>query len=113
MASTSQFCRDDHLRRRDDLVIRPITELGLCMVYRPRPARIISLNTSSWLLLQLCDGATATEIEASFVELVLRSGGQASSSEAQRGLVALAEHQLISVVAVTDENAQPKGGRND
>lgn len=95
MASTSQLCRDDRLRRRDDLVIRPIPELGMCMVYRPRPARIISLNMSGWLLLQLCDGACVGEIESSFVELLRSNGSSAESREARVGLQSLIEHKLV------------------
>jgi hypothetical protein len=80
------------------------------MVYRPRPARIISLNRTSWLLLELCDGATVTQIEDSFVGLVRRSDPQTSLAEARLGLAALAEHQLISVTPIADEVTQPTGG---
>lgn len=64
MASTLRLCPVDRLERRPDLLVRQIPEIRLCMVYRPRPAKIVTLNAASWRLLEACNGATVDEIEA-------------------------------------------------
>ncbi|MCL4767307.1 MAG: hypothetical protein KJZ80_13835 [Hyphomicrobiaceae bacterium] len=110
MASISRLCPDERVRQRRDLVMRPILELGMCMVYRPRPARIISLNASGWLLLRLCDGSRVGDIEASYLELLHGSDRQTGSRDAQMGLRALAEHDLILAEPDGTDPARTSGG---
>lgn len=95
MASTSPLCRADRLVRRADLVVRPLPEIRMCMVYRPRPARVITLNPASWLLFEACNGGTVGEIEA----IVLRARGGPSpghgASEVLAGLQQLVDLSLV------------------
>jgi Coenzyme PQQ synthesis protein D (PqqD) len=44
--------------RRDGIRLRPAPELGLCFVYDPSGPNLYTLNTSAWLVLLLCNGAT-------------------------------------------------------
>jgi len=113
MASISCLCPNQRVRRRDDLVARPIPELGLCMVYRPRPAKIISLNMSGWLLLNLCDGSKIGEIESAFLDLLRGSGRQVGSTDAQLGLCSLIEHELISAQPNGRQSTRARGGENE
>jgi hypothetical protein len=67
------------------------------MVYRPRPARIISLNSSSWMLLAACNGATVGDIEESYAATLAGKGRVAQPGEARKGLQALVELSLVNV----------------
>ena len=66
------------------------------MVYRPRPARIVTLNPGSWLLLELCDGSTVGDIEAAYVERLARTG-PAVVAQARQGLQELIGLALVRV----------------
>lgn len=95
MASTSPLCPSDRLVRRGDLVVRRMPEIRLCMVYRPRPARVITLNPASWLLFEACDGGTVAEIEAGVLR-ARSAGGQAGrSAEVLAGLQQLVDLALV------------------
>jgi len=95
MASTSPLCPADRLVRRADLVVRPIPEIRMCMVYRPRPARVITLNPASWLLFEACNGGTVAEIEAA----VLRARGEAGPAGAGDVMAGLQQLVDLSLVA--------------
>jgi len=93
MASTSPFSPASRLHRRADLVIRRMPEIRICMVYRPSPARIVSLNPSSWLLFEACDRSTVEEIEAACTRLV-----EPATVEAVRaGLLELLDLALVEM----------------
>lgn len=95
MASTSPLCRADRLVRRAGLVVRPIPEIRMCMVYRPLPARVVTLNPASWLLFEACDGSTIAEIEAA----VLRAqAGRAQAFGADDVLAGLQELVDLALV---------------
>jgi len=89
------------LERRSDLVLRPLPELRMCMVYRPRPARIVTLNPTGWMLLELCNGETVEEIEAAYGACMTSGGGAATFQDARQGLQILLEHQLVRKLAVS------------
>jgi len=40
-----------------DLRLRPVPEMGFCLVYQPAVPQLYTLNTTAWLVLALCDGA--------------------------------------------------------
>jgi hypothetical protein len=97
MASTLQLSPDERLKRRDDLVIRPLPEINMCMVYRPRPARIITLNPSSWMLLEICNGSTVREIEDAYSQILAEKGRTTEVNAVRQGLQELADFSLIRV----------------
>lgn len=90
MASISALCPADRLQRRTDLVVRPLPEIGMCMVYRPRPARIVTLSPASWRLLEACDGATVAEIECA-----VRGVPALGADRVRQGLLDLVELSLV------------------
>ena len=102
MASTSPLCRADRLVRRADLVVRRMPEIRLCMVYRPRPARVITLNPASWLLFEACNGGTVAEIEAAVLR-ARRGPARAKAAEVLAGLQQLVDLSLVQVA----KTAQP------
>lgn len=69
----------------------------MCMVYRPKPARIVTLNPTGWMLLELCNDATVDEIECAYRQAVAASGRTAAQDDAHRGLSALLDHQLVQI----------------
>ena len=97
MALTSEVCLTDRLVQRDDLVVRPLPEIGMCMVYRPRPARIITLNPRSWMLLELCNGATVKAIEVTYTRMLSERGRPPVARDVREGLKSLVDHQLVTV----------------
>lgn len=103
MASTSPLCPADRLHRRADLVVRPLPELRMCMVYRPRPARIVTLNPASWLLLQACAGSTVGEIESALPETLAAKGRPIPIADIRHGLAELVELSLVRVEAAGGE----------
>ena len=74
----------------------------MCMVYRPRPARIASLNPTSWMLLELCNGSTVKTIETSYTEMLSERGRRPQARDVSEGLQTLVEHQLVTVCSADD-----------
>jgi hypothetical protein len=94
-ASTSPLCRADRLVRRAGLVVRPIPEIRMCMVYRPRPARVVTLNPASWLLFEACQGGTVGEIEAAVLQARSGSTAPAPAEDVLAGLQQLVDLALL------------------
>jgi hypothetical protein len=46
--------------------VRPVPELGYCLVFTPSSPRLYTLNPSAWLLLELCRGQDCDTLEAEF-----------------------------------------------
>jgi hypothetical protein len=112
MASTSPLCPADRLVRRSDLVVRRIPEIRMCMVYRPRPARVITLNPASWLLFEACNGGTVAEIEAA----VLRARGDGGQAGSAAGVMAGLQQLLdLSLIAAchAPETVDHQGATNE
>jgi hypothetical protein len=95
MASTSPLCRADRLQRRAGLVVRPIPEIGLCMVYRPRPAKIVTLNTASWLLFAACGGEVVEDIVIAVQQAQQGQRRPMAFAEALQGLQALVDLGVV------------------
>jgi hypothetical protein len=95
VASTSPLCRADRLVRRADLVVRPLPEIRMCMVYRPRPARVVTLNPASWLLFEACQGGTVGEIEAAVLRARDGTPAAAGADDVLAGLQQLLELALL------------------
>ena len=95
MALTSPLCRADRLVRRSDLVVRRMPEICMCMIYRPRPARVITLNPASWLLFEACDGGTVAEIEAAVLRARSGRPQAAGADEVLTGLQQLVDLSLV------------------
>lgn len=68
----------------------------MCMVYRPRPARVITLNPASWLLFEACDGATLAEIEAAVLRARGGAGQAGGTPDVLAGLQQLLDLSLVT-----------------
>lgn len=71
--------------------MRPIPELGTCIVYTPALPRLHKLNPTAWLALELVDGRSAQAIEAEFLA---RTAAQVSKATA-RSLLGSAVTMLL------------------
>jgi hypothetical protein len=72
------------------------------MVYRPRPARIVALNPSAWLLLQACNGATVEGIERDFAEARAGEAHAMPVESVRQGLRSLVDLALVQVCAASE-----------
>lgn len=95
MAWTSPLCPADRLVRRRDLVVRPVPEIRMCMVYRPRPARVVTLNPASWLLFEACNGDTVEDIEATVLRVQAAGAKAFGLGEVLAGLQQLVDLSLV------------------
>lgn len=102
MASTSPLSPAERLLRRSDLVARPLPEIGMCMVYRPRPARIVTLNPSAWLLLEACNGASVEQIERDFTAARAGTARAMAAADVRQGLQSLVDLALVRVYAANE-----------
>jgi len=107
VASTSPLSRADRLVRRADLVVRRMPEIRMCMVYRPRPARVITLNPASWLLFEACDGGTVAEIEAAVLRARYGSARPRRRDEVLHGLQQLVELSLVEAPREVPDSINP------
>jgi hypothetical protein len=64
-------CPTDHYSQTPGLRLRPVRELGVCVVFAPAEARLFRLNAQSWLALELCrDGTSAAALRTAWQEAV-------------------------------------------
>jgi hypothetical protein len=75
-----------------------VPEMGTCLAYDPRRARLHTLNATAWLILSLCDGRTRAEIARDFAA-TMRSlpGRQPEQGAFSRGLARLASLGLVTL----------------
>ncbi len=58
--------RKGFYRKSAGLRVRAVPEMGLCLVFTPRDPNLYTLNPTSWLILEMCDGATPRALERSY-----------------------------------------------
>jgi hypothetical protein len=67
--------------------VRPVPELGYCLVFTPARPKLYTLNAAAWLLLELCDGQDLDALEADFREVYAQQGAGAGDAPDVRPLV--------------------------
>ena len=78
-----------------DVRLRPISELDVCLVYRPRPPKLFKLNRTAWLLLELADGAIEPDIIEEFRAITGKPAGPRLERTVRDGLAALVAAALV------------------
>ena len=58
--------RNGYFRKKAGTKVRPVPEMGLCLVYTPEDPNLYTLNATSWLILELCEGATYPKLERAY-----------------------------------------------
>jgi hypothetical protein len=57
-------------RKTRRLRIRPVPEREVCLVYTPSNPNLYTLNATAWVILELCDGRTLSQLEKAFHQSV-------------------------------------------
>jgi hypothetical protein len=93
------------------LRVRPAFEWDGCIVYDPNRRRLVELNLTSWLLLELCDGRDFESLRAEFAAIAAtRTDEGAIDDYLRSGLFRLAATGLVkgsSSRAAQGERAEP------
>lgn len=93
------------------LRVRPAFEWDGCIVYDPNRRRLVELNLTSWLLLELCDGRDFESLRTEFAATVAARADEGAVDEYLRsGLFRLAGAGLVkgsSSRAAQGERAEP------
>lgn len=78
------------------LRIRPVFEWDGCIVFDPTRRRLVELNLTSWLLLELCDGRAYEALRMEFASIVgMRAENDGIDGFLRSGLLGLAAAGLI------------------
>jgi hypothetical protein len=79
-------------------VLRTFEEWGRAYAFTPDDPEIYDLNSTAWLIVELCDGRPFGEIEAAYVDAVAPKVGQAAAaSQFHAGFEALLARNIITV----------------
>jgi hypothetical protein len=97
-------------RKVASLRVRPVEEMGVCIVFTPENPKLYTLNWSAWLIMELCDdGRGWRSLErAYFAALEPSRSREVARVELRRGLDDLIRQGVIELV----EPAQIGSGRN-
>jgi hypothetical protein len=78
------------------LRVRPVFEWDGCVVFDPARRRLVELNLTSWLMLELCDGRPYDALRAEFASVVgARVEAEDIDGYLRSGLLRLAAAGLI------------------
>lgn len=58
--------RKGYYRKTPDLRARPVYEMGYCLVFTPSRPNVYTLNSTAWLILELCDGKNWKQLESAY-----------------------------------------------
>ena len=103
MASASMSCPRDRVCRARDLRIRPVPELGHCLVFTPSRPMLYALNPPAWLLLELCAGQRRDRLTAQFREAFDEADLGARDAPAVDGLIEDLERKGIVYITSEEE----------
>lgn len=91
------YSRNGCYEKTPKVVIRTFEEWGRAYAFTPDEPELYDLNTSAWLILELCDGRGFGEIEADYVRVVgARIGAEQARQQFHSGFNALLERNIIS-----------------
>ncbi|HUS97473.1 MAG TPA: PqqD family protein [Hyphomicrobiaceae bacterium] len=80
-----------------DVVIRPFEEWGRAYAFTPDNPEIYDLNSTAWLIVDLCDGRAFPQIEADYVEAVKDHVDMTTArTQFHDGFAMLLERNIIS-----------------
>ncbi|MGE8941844.1 hypothetical protein ACO2I3_08030 [Leptospira interrogans] len=80
-----------------DVVLRRFDEWGHCYVFTPDESEIYDLNTSAWLIVELCDGRPFEQIESEYLAVVgPKVGRDRAREQFHAGFDALLERNIIT-----------------
>ncbi len=91
------FSRNGCYVKAPDVVLRRFDEWGHCYVFTPDESEIYDLNTSAWLIVELCDGRSFEQIESEYLAVVgPKVGRDRAREQFHAGFDALLERNIIT-----------------
>lgn len=87
-------------RKTPNIRVREIPEMSTCLVFTPDDPEVYTLNSSAWLIFQLCDGSPESKIARAFhraVEPMLTA--EEARREVRAGIESLIGKRIIQVVS--------------
>ena len=60
-------CPKRRYRQTSGLRVRPVPELGTCIVFTPAEPALYTLNPNAWLILELAPGCAEAELESAYL----------------------------------------------
>jgi len=80
-----------------DVVLRRFDEWGRCYAFTPEDPEIYDLNSTAWLIVELCDGRPFQQIEADYLATVgPKVGRETAREQFHAGFDALLERNIIT-----------------
>lgn len=75
-------------RKTPSVKVRPVPEMGICLVFTPAKPDLYTLNPAAWLVLELCDGRTGRELMVAYAA-AMADASRASLNDIEdvRGIV--------------------------
>ncbi len=95
-----------YYQRQPELRVRPVPELGYCLVFTPQRPKLYTLNAAAWLLLELCDGQTFESLEADFRAVYAEQGAGAGSPPDVQSIIEDLELKGILLRQPNEEKTQ-------
>lgn len=90
--------RNGCYRKTPNVVLREFPEWGRAYAFTPDDPELFDLNTTAWLIVDLCDGRGFREIESDYVRMVgERVGSDHARQQFHQGFDALLQRNIISV----------------
>ncbi|WP_042368150.1 hypothetical protein [Streptacidiphilus neutrinimicus] len=97
MTNQEPLIQETVYRRVADTRVRALPEWAGALVYTPSSPALCYLNTTTWAVLELCDGRTPMELEDAFVEFTSDEVGPDEARERLREAVQLLMEKHIVV----------------
>jgi len=92
-------CLSDCYKRKPTLRLRPVDEWQACVAYTPEHPKLVLLNATAWLILELCDGNNVEDLERQFWELIGTNAETENTPEVfSSGIRLLLENGLIDKI---------------
>ena len=74
-------CPSEYYALEPGVRLRPVPEMGVCLVYTPANPALHRLNPASWLIASMCDGRPLADMAAAYNAAL---GSEAGSETALR-----------------------------
>ena len=59
-----------HYKKTADLRIRPVHEMEICLIFTPSNPQLFTLNSTVWLIFELCEGRSLDDLESAYYDIV-------------------------------------------
>lgn len=108
------FSPTDCFAKNPEVTLRRFPEWQLCYAYTPSHPQVYELNTTAWLILELCQGRSFAHIQTDFLQIVRRLGNPEDMRKQLRiGLRELIDRNIVCRTTGLGLGDDPLNGGND